>query len=99
MKKQLGYTLGFDIPEGVFDAGLRLNHFGNVVINSNSRIGRWCDIHQGVNIGDSNPAVRIKTEKYSPTIGDNVWIGPGVKIYGNRVPGSNRCKCCCWKVV
>lgn len=88
IKKKLGYKLGFDIPEGVFDAGLRLNHFGNIVVNGNSRIGRWCDIHQGVNIGDSNPSIRVKTEKYSPNIGDNVWIGPGAKIFGNIKIGS-----------
>ncbi len=88
IKKNLGHKLGYDIPEGVFDAGLRLNHFGNIVINGNSRIGRWCDIHQGVNIGDSNPPVRVGTERYSPTIGDNVWIGPGAKIFGNIKIGS-----------
>jgi len=88
VKIQLGYKLGFDIPEGVFDAGLRINHFGNIVINKNSVIGRWCDIHQGVNIGDSNPEVRVIAERYSPIIGDNVWIGPGAKIFGNIIIGS-----------
>ena len=68
----MGYKLGLAIPEGVFDAGLRINHFGNIVIKGICSIGRWCDIHQGVNIGDSNPAERCETEKYSPTIGDNV---------------------------
>lgn len=88
IKKRLGYKLGFDIREGVFDAGWRINHFGNIVINGNCSIGRWCDIHQGVNIGDSNPVKRIKTEKYAPVIGDNVWIGPGAKIFGNITIGS-----------
>lgn len=42
--------LGFVIPPNVF-GGLRINHFGNIVVNPNAKIGEWCDIHQGVNIG------------------------------------------------
>jgi serine O-acetyltransferase len=88
IKKKLGLMLGFDIPEGVFGAGLRINHFGNIIVNGSSKVGRWCDIHQGVNIGESNPGKRIEGEKYAPTIGDNVWIGPGAKIYGDIYIGS-----------
>ena len=43
----------------------------------------WCDIHQGVNIGQN-------IEKGSvPVIGDNVWIGPGVKMFGKIALGDN----------
>lgn len=87
-KQRLGFKLGFDIPENVFNAGLRINHFGNITVNGKSRIGKWCDIHQGVNIGESNPEKREKGKNYVPTIGDNVWIGPGAKIYGDIVIGS-----------
>lgn len=80
--------MGFDIPEGVFDAGLRINHFGNIILNESSKVGRWCDIYQGVNIGAGNPEKRIKGENYTPNIGDNVWIGPGAKIYGDINFGS-----------
>ena len=56
--------------------GLRINHFGNIVVNPLAKIGEWCDIHQGVNIGtDFDGGV--------PQIGDHVWIGPGVKLYGD----------------
>ncbi len=85
-KDRLGQRLGFDIKDGVFGAGLRINHFGNIV--AGGKVGRWCDIHQGVNIGQTNPVKRIKGVKYNPTIGDNVWIGPGAKIYGNITIGS-----------
>lgn len=48
-----------------------------------ARIGEWCDIHQGVNIGQN-------IEKGSvPVIGDNVWIGPGVKMFGKIALGDN----------
>lgn len=81
--KKYGFKLGFSIPCNVFGAGLRINHFGNIVVNSEAEIGEWCDIHQGVNIGQN-------IEKNSvPKIGDNVWIGPGVKIFGDIVLGNN----------
>jgi len=88
IKLRLGYQLGFDIADGVFDAGLRINHYGNIVINGDASVGRWCDIHQGVNIGDSNPEKRVRDENYSPIIGDNVWIGPGAKFFGRIKVGS-----------
>ena len=78
-KHRLGIRLGFDIPINVFGPGLRINHFGNIVVNDSAKVGMWCDIHQGVNIGSNN-------SKYSgvqvPRIGSNVWIGPGSKIFG-----------------
>lgn len=78
--KQLSYLLGFDIPIGVFGPGLRINHYGNIVVSKFARIGPFCDIHQGVNIGalkDSDGNL------FAPKIGSNVWIAPGVKIYGD----------------
>jgi serine O-acetyltransferase len=78
-KHSLGIRLGFDIPPNVFGAGLRINHFGNIVVNSSADVGMWCDIHQGVNIGSNNSK---NGETLVPKIGSNVWIGPGVKIFG-----------------
>lgn len=74
--KKLSLKLGFSIPPNVFGYGLRINHYGLIVINPHVKIGKWCDIHQGVNIGQNIEQDSI------PTIGDNVWIGPGVKIFG-----------------
>lgn len=73
-----GLLLGFDIPICVFGAGLKINHYGNIVVNGNTRVGEFCDIHQGVNIGQNG---LLQTD--CPTIGNNVWIGPGAKIFGN----------------
>ena len=71
-----GIKLGFEIPINVFDYGLRINHYGYLVVNSSARIGKFCDIHQGVNIGQNIEPGSV------PTIGDNVWIGPGAKLFG-----------------
>lgn len=77
---KLGYELGFDIPVNVFDYGLRINHWGLIVINPNTKVGAFCDIHQGVNIG-----VQGKFYDDCPIIGNNVWIGPGAKLFGKIV--------------
>lgn len=82
MYRMYGYLLGFSIPCGVFGPGLRINHYGLIVINPKCRIGSWCDIHQGVNIGEG-------VDKGAPQIGDNVWIGPGAKLYGGITIGDN----------
>lgn len=71
----LGVKLGFSIPCNVFGAGLRINHYGYLVVSPKAKIGEFCDIHQGVNIGES-------IDKKAPTIGNHVWIGPGAKLFG-----------------
>jgi serine O-acetyltransferase len=84
-KHHLALKLGFYIPPNVFGPGLRINHFGNIVVNPGASIGMWCDIHQGVNIGN-NPS--RDGNLLVPTIGDNVWIGPGAKLFGRINLGS-----------
>lgn len=69
------------VPCNVFDYGLRINHFGLLVVNEKCKIGKFCDIHQGVNIG-------MSFDGQVPTIGDNCFIGPGAKIFGNIVIGN-----------
>ena len=79
----IGLRLGFEIPCNIFGGGLRINHYGLIVINPETKIGEWCDIHQAVNIGQN-----IESDSV-PMIGDNVWIGPGVKIFGKIEIGDN----------
>ncbi len=69
--------LGFDIPCNVFGPGLSIAHYGNIVVNGAARIGTNCRIHAGVNIGTQAGATF-----QAPKIGDNVYIGPGAKIFG-----------------
>jgi serine O-acetyltransferase len=75
--------LGFSIPENVFGPGLAIVHYGTIVVNSKAKIGKNCRIQACTNIGASSG----KPE--APTIGDNVYIGPGAKIYGNIIIGNN----------
>lgn len=78
-----GQRLGFSISANCFGPGLRINHTGLLVVNAKARIGKWCDIHQGVNIGENgfvDDDNRIVSEV--PTIGNFCFIGPGAKIFG-----------------
>lgn len=78
-----GISLGLTIPINVFDYGLRINHLGTIIINPGVKVGKYCDIHQGVNIGQN------MNKEDVPVIGDNVWIGPGAKIFGKIKIGNN----------
>ena len=79
--KNYGLKLGFTIPPNVCDAGLSLPHYGTLVISKEARLGENARIHICVNIGASKGG--------APTIGNNVYIGPGAKIFGPIVIGNN----------
>ena len=79
--KKLGLKLGFSIPPNVCGPGLSLPHYGTLVISNEAKIGRNARIHICVNIGASNGG--------APNIGDNVYIGPGAKIFGDISLGNN----------
>ena len=85
-----GKRLGFSISGNSFGPGLRINHHGLLIVNAKARIGKWCDIHQGVNIGE-NGYVNESGEYVSevPSLGDYCFIGPGAKIFGNCQLGNN----------
>lgn len=75
--KKSSVKLGFSIPENVFGPGLALVHYGTIVVNINSTVGKNCRMHACTNIGASGGS------KKAPIIGDNVYIAPGAKIYGD----------------
>lgn len=77
--KKQSLKLGFSIPINVFGPGLSIAHYGTIIINSATKVGANCRLHACVNIGASGG------EKEAPQIGDNVYIAPGAKIYGNIV--------------
>ncbi len=81
---KLQHKFGWVIPINVADAGLSLAHVGPIIINPSARIGRNCRIHVGVNIG-----TKAGFGDLAPTIGDNCYIGPGAKLFGDIVVGNN----------
>lgn len=72
--------LGFTIPKNVFGPGLCIVHHGTIVVHPDVRVGCNCRLHPSTCIGNYDG---------SPTLGDNVYIGPGAKIYGNISVGDN----------
>ena len=80
LNHRLAVKLGFTIPKNVFGPGLCLVHRGTVVVNPAVRVGANCRIHPSTSIGDYNG---------TPVLGDNVYVGPGAKLYGNITIGNN----------
>lgn len=78
---RLAVKLGFSIPVNTFGPGLSIAHYGPIIVNTATRVGKNCRIHVGVNIGEVNGK--------APQIGDNVYIGPGAKLFGDIVIGDN----------
>lgn len=72
----MGVKLGFTIPINVFGPGLNIHHYGFIVVNAHAKVGANCNIQQGVNIGQNYGNNDV------PCIGNNVYIGPGAKIFG-----------------
>lgn len=82
--KRMSNLLGFTIPINTCGAGLAIAHVGTVVINGRVRIGENCRIHVCVNIGAA-----AGNSKHVPEIGNNCYIGPGAKLYGDITLGDN----------
>jgi serine O-acetyltransferase len=80
------FKFGMNIPSATeIDSGFYIGHFGGIVINGEAKIGKNCNINQGVTVGQSYRGQR----KGNPTIGDNVFIGAGAKVFGNIKIGNN----------
>lgn len=83
---RLIYKLGISIPPDTkIGSGFYIGHFGGIVVNGRSIIGKNCNISQGVTLGQANRG----PNKGYPTLGDNIYIGPGAKIVGAVKIGNN----------
>ena len=86
MLSHLKYKLGISLhPPCKIGSGLYIGHFGMINISVHCVIGKNINISQGVTIAQRN---RGKYKGY-PTIGDNVYIGPGARIIGAVKIGNN----------
>jgi len=81
--RRTSLKLGFSIPPNVFGPGLAIPHYGTIIVNNAAKVGPNCRIQACTNIGSSGG------NKEAPIIGENVYIGPGAKIYGNITIGNN----------
>ena len=65
-------------PMTEIGGGLYLPHALNIVVNTRCIVGKNCNISQGVTLGVSNRGDRAGV----PTIGDQVYLGPGSVVFG-----------------
>jgi serine O-acetyltransferase len=69
---------GISLPaQARIGKGLRIYHFGGIIVNSEASIGEYCSIYQGVTLGD------LGVRSGSPQVGDHVIIGAGAKLLGH----------------
>ena len=73
------------IPLGVCGKGLNLPHPEVIGINAGAKVGENCRIQRMVGIGPSFGTTKC------PKIGNNVYIGPGARLYGDIEIADN-----CW---
>ena len=76
-KNDLGARLGIIVYAGCCGKGLRIWHYGSIIISGDAKIGENCTFHGQACIGNdgASPA--------APVIGNNVDIGEGAKIIGD----------------
>jgi serine O-acetyltransferase len=77
-----GISIAYDADIG---EGLHIAHFGNIIIGSKVRIGRNCNLSQGVTIGAGGHGSGLGV----PSIGDRVFIGPNAVVVGKIAVGSD----------
>lgn len=77
---------GITLPKSAtIGPGLRIWHFGNIVIHPDVTIGAHCTLRQGVTIGNRHEDGPV------PSVGDNVDFGAYAQILGGVRIGDN-CK-------
>lgn len=77
---------GIDIEAGAkIGPGLYIGHFGGINIANLTVMGHSCNISQSITIGVAGAG-----DKYgAPEIGDEVYIAPGVRLFGKIRIGNN----------
>lgn len=71
-------------PSAEIGPGLRITHFGSIVVNGRVRMGAGCSLSHEVTVGqDVNPPFGV------PTIGRGVYFAPGAKVYGDIAVGDH----------
>ena len=81
-----GQRLGIELPIGTrVLGGVKFCHYGTIVINENSVIGKDVTMHHGCTLG----CIFEGKHKGSPTLGNRVVMFPGSKVVGNVHVGNN----------
>lgn len=85
-RKHMQTKYGLEIGNGNnIGPGLYLGHVYSITVNPRARLGKNCNLHKGVTIGQENRGKRIG----APVIGDNVWVGTNAVVVGGITVGDN----------
>lgn len=77
-------TTGISLPaQTSIGKGLRIHHFGGIIVHSAAQIGDYCTLYQGVTIGDLGGWGGV------PRLGNRVVIGAGAKLLGDIEVGDH----------
>jgi serine O-acetyltransferase len=75
---------GISIPaQAKIGKGLRIHHFGGIMLHSTAIVGEYCTIYHGVTLGDRG------SWGDAPRVGNRVLIGAGAKLIGEIVIGDD----------
>jgi serine O-acetyltransferase len=86
VERLIEIVTGISIPAQVqIGKGLRIHHFGGIIVHSEAVIGEGCTIYHGVTLGD------LGGRGGAPSIGNYVVIGAGAKILG-RIEVGDYCR-------
>lgn len=84
--KRLGFKLHVTIYPNTVGPGFRIYHVGDFVhVKPTCRIGRNCTLQPGVVFGNKYEA----DDNSEVLVGDNVYLGLGVRIFGSVKIGNN----------
>jgi serine O-acetyltransferase len=71
--------IGVELPNRAeIGAGLFIPHANGIIVNTDVKIGRYCNLSHQVTIGVGGRGANQGT----PSLGDRVFVGPGAKIFG-----------------
>ena len=71
-------TTGISLPaQARIGKGLRIHHFGGIIVHSEVSIGEYCTLYHGVTLGD------LGGWGGAPCVGNRVIIGAGAKLLGH----------------
>ncbi|MBU5638121.1 hypothetical protein KOM00_15425 [Geomonas sp. Red69] len=86
LQKFAEVATGMEVPfTARIGRGLYIGHFGQVILSTRTVMGEFCNISQGVTIGQAGRG----GEQHTPVIGNRVYIAPGAKIFGKLNIGNN----------
>lgn len=77
VERLIEITTGISLPaEATIGPGLRIHHFGGIILHSQAVLGAGCTLYQGVTLGD------LGGWGGAPCLGDHVLLGAGAKVLG-----------------